>query len=577
MEYWSNGVLGRILPVHYSITPPLQYSEKRSFSLAMSANTLGRYQIVREIARSNDVVYEAIDASINRRVALKELVVPPNLTGVQRRERVERFYREARAAGQLSHPNIVTIFEAGEDHGRHFIAMEYLEGQTLRDVLEIEGKLPPDRAVDIVTQVCDALAYAHSRGVIHRDVKPDNIQILPGNRIKITDFGIARIMEEPTLTADGQVFGTPSYMSPEQVAGKPLDCRTDLFSLGIVLYELLTGRKPFTGDTVVTITYNIMNQDVAIPPTIPSYLDRVVRRSLAKDPNLRYQSAADMAADLDPNKYNGYQAVQPDPFSVTTSVPGPLYPGQYPQPQSPVQSPSYDPFARMKPGDLSLPSPSQPLLSPETKYFLKVMMAVMTACAIVVLFIWLLSAGYQGYQTQVRGQEVAVHLDAARKHYDQQSYSAAIEEYLKALKLSNDPETIKQIKRNIGTTYIKLGMDAERSGNPIQAVSFYKQAVIYDETYPDAYLFLGNAYYNMNDEQQALETWQKAIDVGQGGKAAMSACENIAVIYHHRGDNAYQRGNVSEAAEWWRKALEIAPGTPAGLLAQQKLDRIGGG
>lgn len=541
----------------------------------MSANTLGRYSIVREIARSNDVVYEAVDSSINRRVALKELVVAPNLTGAQRRERVERFYREARAAGQLTHPNIVTIYEAGEDHGRHFIAMEYLEGQTLRDVLEIEGKLPPERAIEIVTQICDALAYAHSRGVIHRDIKPDNIQILPGSRIKITDFGIARIMEEPTLTADGQVFGTPSYMSPEQVAGKPLDCRTDLFSLGIVLYELLTGRKPFTGDTVVTITYNIMNQDVAIPPTIPSYLDRVVRRSLAKDPNLRYQSAADMAADMDPSKYDAYQAVQPDPFCVTTSVPGPLHPGQFPSASG--GPPSQDPFARLKPGDLSLRTPGPPLISAEAKYFLKVMLAVITACAMVVLFIWLLSAGYQGYQKQVRSQEVAGHLDAAKKHYDQQSYQAAIQEYQIVVKLSSDPETIKLTKRNIAATYIKLGMDSEKAGNPIQAVSYYKQAVIYDEAYPDAYLFLGNAYYNMNQEDQALEAWDKAIRLGQGGKSAMSARENTAVVYLRRGNTAYQQGNYSEASNWWRKALEIAPGTEAGLLAQQNLDRVGGG
>ena len=174
----------------------------------MSANTLGRYQIIREIARSNDIVYEAMDTGINRRVALKELLVPPNLAGAQRRERVERFYREARAAGALAHPNIVTIYEAGEDHGRHFIAMEFLEGQTLREVLDIEGKLPIERALDIAKQICAGLSYAHSKGVIHRDIKPDNIQLLPSGLIKITDFGIARIMEEPTLTADGPVSYT---------------------------------------------------------------------------------------------------------------------------------------------------------------------------------------------------------------------------------------------------------------------------------------------------------------------------------------------------------------------------------
>ncbi len=241
--------------------------------MAVSSNPiLGKYRIIREIARSNDIVYEAIDPTMARRVAVKELQLPPHLAGAQKRERIERFYREAKAAGTLSHRNIVTIHEVGQENDRHFLVMEYLEGQSLRDILQMQGALPLKETVEITLQLCDALAYAHSRGVVHRDVKPDNVHILPGGIIKLTDFGIARITAEPSITSQGQVFGTPSYMSPEQVASQTVDHRTDLFSLGITLYEMLTGRKPFVGDSVITITYNIMNIQPTMPVGVPSPL-----------------------------------------------------------------------------------------------------------------------------------------------------------------------------------------------------------------------------------------------------------------------------------------------------------------
>jgi tetratricopeptide (TPR) repeat protein len=258
----------------------------------------GKYRIVREIARSNDIVYEATDVTLGRRIAIKELNLVPGLTGQARRDRVERFNREARAAGRLDHPNIVSVFDFGEENGRYFIAMEYLEGQSLRDAMQVRGAYPLREALEVVCQILDALAYAHSKNVVHRDIKPDNIHVLPGGQVKLTDFGIARLSDELALTADGQIFGTPSYMSPEQIEGRGLDHRSDLFSLGVVLYEMLAGRKPFVGDGVVAITYAIMNAEP--PPLIgvPAGIEQIVRNVLAKNPNQRPASADQMKRDL---------------------------------------------------------------------------------------------------------------------------------------------------------------------------------------------------------------------------------------------------------------------------------------
>jgi serine/threonine protein kinase len=260
---------------------------------------LGHYRIIREIARSNDAVYEAIDTRINRRVAIKELMMPPGATDAVRQDRIARFQREARAAGSLTHPNIVTIFETEQENGRYFIVMEYLEGDNLRQKMDREGALPPDEAVRIATQVLDGLAHAHGKGVIHRDIKPENIHILPTGLVKITDFGIARLKYEPNLTMDGQIFGTPSYMSPEQVQGGAIDEHSDLFSVGVILYEMLAGYKPFQGDSVITITYNIVHTEPPSPPSIPAPLEWVIRKALRKNPAERFHSALEMKQALE--------------------------------------------------------------------------------------------------------------------------------------------------------------------------------------------------------------------------------------------------------------------------------------
>lgn len=274
---------------------------EKSSALKMSdtTQTLGKYQIIREIARSNDIVYEAYDPLMNRRVALKELAMPGGLNDVQKEDRRKRFLREAKAAGSLSHPNIVTVYEYGEESGRHYIAMEYLDGHTLRNEVDTHGFLPLDRCLEIAKAVLEALDYAHKAGVIHRDIKPDNIQLLADGRIKITDFGIARLTFEPNLTMDGQVFGTPSYMSPEQVVGREIDARSDLFSLGVVLYEMIAGKKPFAGDSVVSITYAIMNAEPTQPPQANFAIWQVLQRVLDKSPALRYAGASEMRRALE--------------------------------------------------------------------------------------------------------------------------------------------------------------------------------------------------------------------------------------------------------------------------------------
>ena len=260
--------------------------------------TIGRYQITREIARSNDIVYEAFDPQLGRKLALKELALDVRVQEPERRLRIDRFFREARAAGNLSHPGIVTIFDFGEDNGRYFIAMEYLEGETLKSRISRMGPLPTEEAIRILSALCDAVEYAHARQIVHRDIKPDNIHLLPDGTVKITDFGIARMLGEQTITVAGQVFGTPSYMAPEQIRGKMVDARTDVFSLGLVLFEMLSGRKAFWAEALETVFYRIISEPVPPLHEQPAAINAVIQMAAQKDPGQRFVSAAQMKAAL---------------------------------------------------------------------------------------------------------------------------------------------------------------------------------------------------------------------------------------------------------------------------------------
>ena len=249
------------------------------------------------------IVYVGRDPKIIRQVAIKTIRFDDIDDEEQAKDVKERFFREAEAAGRLNHPNIVAIYDAGEDMDLAYIAMELLDGIDLSDFLpKQKGKrMPPKMAIKIVGQVADGLNYAHKLGIVHRDIKPANIMLLINGGVKVTDFGIARVVES-SKTQTGVVLGTPSYMSPEQVVGKKVDGRSDLFSLGVMLYELLTGKKPFTGDSIGALMYNIANQPhppiKEIAPDSPDCCIKIVDRFMEKDLEKRYQNGAQAVKDL---------------------------------------------------------------------------------------------------------------------------------------------------------------------------------------------------------------------------------------------------------------------------------------
>jgi serine/threonine-protein kinase len=272
---------------------------------------IGRYEILQELGRGGmGVVYKARDPSMDRIVAVKT-IAGVGLAGAEAGEYRERFEREARAAGRFAHAGIVTIHDVGVHEGTPFIVMEFVAGRSLADALATGERFPVERILDIGKELAEALACAHAHGVVHRDIKPANILLAASGgasrssgqeRAKIADFGVAKLAADG-VTATGQLLGTPSFMSPEQFTGSPVDSRTDLFSLGVVLYWMATGEKPFAGDSANAVSYRIVHEAVVPPrrlnPAIPVELERIILKLIEKDPARRYQSGEAAAADLD--------------------------------------------------------------------------------------------------------------------------------------------------------------------------------------------------------------------------------------------------------------------------------------
>jgi eukaryotic-like serine/threonine-protein kinase len=289
------------------------------------------------------VVYKAKDPVIGRVVAVKTIRLVEEGSGLSHHELVQRFQTEARAAGLLTHPNIVTVYDAGEDGGLYYITMELVSGQSLQAKIDSGQRFRLARVLQIMEQVCSALQYAHERNVVHRDIKPANVLISADQTVKLTDFGTAKILEYGAVQQTA-IMGTPGYMSPEQVKGKAIDGRSDIFSLGVMLYELTTGKRPFRGPDVASILYKILNEEPPSPQTldttIPTGMANVIMRAISKEPARRYQSCRALMDDLRNNTSDRPDSRAPGPTvamhaPVASSSPSNAAPANI-TPQTPV-------------------------------------------------------------------------------------------------------------------------------------------------------------------------------------------------------------------------------------------------
>src|SRR5438445_6238107 len=273
--------------------------ERATAAMADQKVLSGRYELGNVLGRGGMAeVYVGTDRVLGRRIAVKILAD----RFAKDSSFVARFRREAQSAAALNHPNVVSVFDTGSDDGTHFIVMEYVQGKTLSQVLRDGSALMPERAVEITEGVAEALAFAHQAGIVHRDVKPGNIMLTPAGDVKVMDFGIARATTSESLTQTATVLGTATYFSPEQAQGESVDARSDIYSLGCVLYEMLTAHPPFAGDTPVAVAYKHVKEEAAAPgrlnADVPPALDAIVMKYLAKNPANRYQSVDELLQDL---------------------------------------------------------------------------------------------------------------------------------------------------------------------------------------------------------------------------------------------------------------------------------------
>jgi predicted Ser/Thr protein kinase len=313
---------------------------------------LDRYEVGRLLGAGGMAeVFEGRDRLLARRVAIKV----PLSQHAHDPDFAHRFRREAQAAASLSHPGVVAVYDTGSENGTHFIVMEYVDGRTLKEVIRAEAPLYPDRAAEICADVCSALAAAHARGLVHRDVKPANIMLMPDGRVKLMDLGIARAAAGETATQTAAMLGTAQYLSPEQAQGQAVDYRSDLYSLGCCLYEMLTGTVPFRGATPVAIAYRHVREDPTPPrllnPDVPPSLEAVCLKAMAKRPEDRYQTAAEFRADLERARAGQRVAAGPGAAGAATAAmattvlpplagyPGGGYPGAAGDPTSAMGGP----------------------------------------------------------------------------------------------------------------------------------------------------------------------------------------------------------------------------------------------
>lgn len=295
------GESGSTMPLEQSRTAPVSRTATMVLEKdgRIETGMFGRYRVIEPIGKgAMGMVYRGLDPAIDRPVALKTIRLDAIVDPAEMTELRERLNREAKAAGKLSHPNIVTIYDVGEQGSIQYIAMEYLNGRTLESLIQSGHKWDYKTICKIMIQTADALDFAHEHGIVHRDIKPANIMILDNDRVKVMDFGIARF-DSSNMTQSGVALGTPNYISPEQLKGQPVDRRSDIFSQGVVFYELLTGERPFKGDTISALIYSILHTTPPSPSElnldVPRIFDKIIAKALVKDPEMRFQTARELA------------------------------------------------------------------------------------------------------------------------------------------------------------------------------------------------------------------------------------------------------------------------------------------
>jgi serine/threonine-protein kinase len=352
---------------------------------------IGRYKIVRELGRgAMGVVYHAIDPNIGRPVAIKTINLGAVLKPDEQERMRERLFREARSAGILSHPGIVTIYDVEQQGDLAYIAMEYVDGPTLDQVLSQPQALPPERMFSILAQTAIALDYAHGKGIVHRDVKPANIMIAADGTAKITDFGIAKITASEQFTMTGSIVGTPHYMSPEQVQGQTVDGRSDQFSLAVIAFEMLTGEKPYTGEHLTTVVYKIVAEEPPSPHRINSTLgagiEAVLRKGLAKKPDGRFARCQDFTEALEKacGSNEGWQSL---PRGGSLNAPTVV--------DKVLATPTLPPSRRARRNDVTATSTTESTRKQKSG-FLPFLAAILMAAALLAIVAWEIKPGRLG-------------------------------------------------------------------------------------------------------------------------------------------------------------------------------------
>jgi len=515
----------------------------------MAETKIGKYTITGELGKgAMGIVYQGTDPHIGRTLAIKTIRFDVIGQPSAQEEAQKRFMREARSAGNLSHPNIVTIYEVGEDAGMTYIAMEYIEGQSLEEIVASGRRFSPEEVTDLIGQIGSALDYAHQKGVIHRDIKPGNILIDREGKAHIVDFGIARIITS-TMTQTSMVMGTPFYMSPEQIAGKKVDGRSDIFSLGTIMYELLTNEKPFPGENLTTVVYKIMNEVPSPPrilaPEMPEGLESIVEKALAKNPGERYQSCKELLEDL-----KNYPASALPPIISERREPERILPVEVPVPPVQIEQEEILPQAQAQ---------VQPEAIKNRKSLLIVLGSMMGVLIVIFTVVFLTIGRSEKSEknvpssySQPGGEDQPVASLNTQTEYEQAALEAfTVRDVDRLEKIL--AEGLKLYKGSSKLWVYQAGyhsLDQANSNSKEQAKGAATTAVNLDQTNLDNYFELGKIFQElMRDYAAALEFYQKG---EEKGLARDDLSYNIALCLENLKDSP-------RAINYYERFLKAAP------------------